>query len=287
MRSISAALAAHYASECTTIATLWKVTRTDGQVFAFTDHDRDITVSGVTYQAETGFTKSATRATLGLQVDNLEVQGVLDAASITVDDIRAGFWDYAVVEILECNWADTSMGTLSKGKGKLGRVRDGRSSFVAELRGLSQHLQQPIGRLYMPACDADLGDSRCGVDLNGSPGLTVTGTVTSVSSKRVFTDSGRAEASGYFDGGKITWLTGNNAGLSMEVKTYMLGGSPDLSTIALQLPMPFTIQAGDTYSMHAGCDKTFATCGSKFSNTVNFQGFPHLPGLDRLVSGGL
>ncbi|MDZ4255239.1 MAG: phage BR0599 family protein, partial [Sulfuritalea sp.] len=204
-------------------------------------------------------------------------------SSITVDDIRAGLWDYATVEVSLVNWADVSMGTLALTKGKLGRIQDGRASFVAELRGLSQHLQQPIGRLYMPACDADLGDSRCGVDLNGSPGLTVTGTITSVASKRSFADTGRGEADGYFDGGKITWLTGNNADLAMEVKTFLNSGG----AFTLQLPMPFTVQVGDTYSVHAGCDKTFATCGSKFSNAVNYQGFPHLPGLDRLVSGGL
>lgn len=280
MRTVSAALAAHLAGTGLTVATLWKVTRADAHVFGFTDHDQDVTVSGVTYEAATGYTRSAVRATLGLAVDNLEVQGVLDSSSLTVDDICAGIWDYATVEVMLVNWADTSMGTMTLTKGKLGRIQAGRSSFTAELRGLSQHLAQPIGRLYMPACDADLGDSRCGVTLAT---YTVTGTITGVTSKRAFADTSRAEADGYFDGGKITWLTGNNAGLSTEVKTYALAGG----ALTLQLPMPFSVQVGDTYSMSAGCDKTAATCTAKFSNMVNFQGFPHLPGLDRLLSGGL
>jgi uncharacterized phage protein (TIGR02218 family) len=130
----------------------------------------------------------------------------------------------------------------------------------------------------MPACDADLGDARCGVTLAS---FTVTGTITGVTSKRAFADSGRAEADGYFDGGLITWTTGNNAGLAMEVKTFLNAGG----AIALQLPMPFTVQVGDEYSMSAGCDKAQATCIATFANGVNFQGFPHLPGLHRLVSG--
>jgi uncharacterized phage protein (TIGR02218 family) len=280
MRTISAGLEAHIAGEVTTLATLWKVTRVDGTVYGFTDHDQDLTLSGVTYQSETGYTKSAVRASLGLAVDNMEVQGVLDAAAITVDDIRAGKWDYATVEVMLANWADLTMGTLKLTKGRLGRIQDGRSSFTAELRGLSQHLAQPIGRLYMPACDADLGDTRCGVTLAS---FTVTGTITGVTSKRAFADTGRAEADGYFDGGKITWTGGANSGLSMEVKTFLNAGG----ALTLQLPMTYTVQAGDTYSLSAGCNKTFAICGSKFSNAVNYQGFPHMPGIDRLLSGGL
>jgi len=280
VRTLSAGLEAHVALATTTLATLWKVTRTDSQVFGFTDHDQDITVSSVTYLAASGYTRSAVRATLGFAADNLEVQGALDSDVIAAPDIRAGLWDYAVVEMMQVNWADTSQGVLYLGKGKLGEIRSGRSHFSAELMGLSKHLEQPVGRLYLPSCDADLGDTRCGVTLGS---YTVTGTVTGVTSKRIFADSGRAEADGYFDGGRITWTAGGNSGLKMEVKTYALSGG----ALTLQLPMAFTIQAGDTYSLTAGCDKTFATCGSKFSNAVNFQGFPHLPGSNRLVSGGL
>lgn len=281
MRTISVALASHLAGEVLTIATLWKVTRVDGTVFGFTDHDQDLTVSGTTYDAETGYTRSAVRASLGLQVDNLEVQGVLDASSITADDLRAGIWDYATVEVFLCNWADLTQGTLQLGKGRIGQVKSGRNTFTVELRGLSQHLQQTVGRLYMPTCDADLGDSRCGVVF--SPDTGVPGTVTGVTSRRVFTASGLgALADGYFDYGKLTWTAGNNNNQSMEVKTYLNSGG----AITLQLQMGKDIQVGDTFGIFAGCDKTFSTCGTKFSNAVNFQGFPHLPGMRRLVSGG-
>jgi uncharacterized phage protein (TIGR02218 family) len=47
---------------------------------------------------------------------------------------------------------------------------------------------------------------------------------------------------------------------------------------------------GDIFSVEAGCDKTFATCKAKFSNALNFRGFPHLPGNDvaysYVVDGG-
>lgn len=280
MRTISAGLAAHLALETTTLATLWKVTRTDSAVYGFTDHDQDLVVSGVTYAAATGYTRSAVRATLGLAPDNLELAGAFASSAIAVADVRAGLWDYAVVEMFLCNWADLTQGVLRLSKGKLGQVKNGRSGFVTELLGLSHHLTQPIGRLYTVACDADLGDTRCGVNL--AP-FTVTGTISGVTSRRAFADSGRAEADGYFDFGKLTWLTGANAGLSMEVKTYLLAGG----AFTLQLPMPYTVAIGDTYRAIKGCDKTALVCAGTFSNLVNFRGFPTVPGPRRVISGGL
>jgi hypothetical protein len=86
--------------------------------------------------------------------------------------------------------------------------------------------------------------------------------------------------SGYFDGGVMTWTSGANNGLSGEVASYTVG------QIVLALPMPYAIAAGDTYSLIAGCDKTFPTCRDRFSNVLNFRGEPYLGGMDKLVQIG-
>ena len=44
------------------------------------------------------------------------------------------------------------------------------------------------------------------------------------------------------------------------------------------------IAVGDAFTVTAGCDKLFATCQSRFSNSANFRGFPHIPGNDFVVS---
>lgn len=285
MKTLTAGLAAHVALETTTMASCWKVTRaTDGQVLGFTSHDEDLVVSGVTYTAATGYKATAIQTTAQFAVDNLDIEGVLDSAGLLDVDLAAGLWDFSTVEIFEVNWADLTQGTLKQRKGWLGEVRTGRVGFVAELRGVMQKLQQSLGRLYGSGCDADLGDARCKVVLGGSPSLyTVSGAVTSVTSNRVFADSSRTEANGWFDQGKITWTSGENDDLSMEVKSYLLAGG----AISLVLPMGYTVTIGDAYTMTAGCDKTFATCVSKFGNSVNFRGFPSVPGVKRLISGGM
>jgi uncharacterized phage protein (TIGR02218 family) len=102
----------------------------------------------------------------------------------------------------------------------------------------------------------------------------VTGAVTSVSeARRVFRDTSRTEATGYFTGGLLTWTSGSNKDATMEVK-YHDGG---IDEIQLVLPMSFNILVGDQYSVYAGCDKALTTCRDKFSNLVNFRGEPHVP----------
>lgn len=278
MKALSAGLLAHLQAETTTLSTCWKATLSNGKVYGFTDHTSDLVISGVTYQASTGYTPTDVQTSSALNVDNLEVEGLLNSPGITEADIQAGLWDYADIEIFQVNYLDLSQGTLKLRKGRIGEVRTGRSSFVAELRGLTQAYSRTIGELYSVTCRADLGDARCLVNL--AP-FTVIGTVTGVTSKRVFADTARAEAAAYFDYGKLTFTGGANNGLSMEVKTYTPG------SVELAVSLPYAIQVGDTYSMHAGCAKRFTEdCKTKFNNVVNYRGEPHIPGIDKLLKPG-
>jgi len=276
MKTVSANLKAHLQGEVLTVCTLWKITRADAQVFGFTDHSRDITYLGQVYSASSGYVPSSIKTTATLSVDNLDLKSVLSSASITEVDVRAGLWDFATVEIMVVNYKALADGHMMLRKGWTGNVRTGRSAFVAELRGMMQALQQTAGRIYSAACDVALGSTKCGITLAS---FTVTGTVTSSGGTTSFTDTSRGEADRYFEGGLVTWTAGDNDGYSMEVKSFASG------VFALQQPMPNAIAIGDTYSVSAGCDKSLDTCVDKFSNAVNFRGFPHLPGKDRLVSG--
>lgn len=276
MKATPAALKTHSAGETTTLCFMWKITRKDTTVFTFTDNSRDVVYDGLTYLAWTGFTASNIATSSKLSVDNLEVNSVLNSSTITDVDLIAGLWDYATVEIFRVNYLDLTMGIEWMRKGKIGEVKTGRTAFIAELRGLIQHYQQNIGRIINAACDADLGDTRCGVNLAT---YTVTGTVTGVTSRSLFADTSRAEASAYFTGGLLTWTGGLNDTYQKEVKVYTVG------SIELVESMPNAVQVGDTYSVYAGCDKLHTTCGTKFSNIANFRGFPFVPGQDRLISG--
>jgi uncharacterized phage protein (TIGR02218 family) len=166
MKSISSALAAHLASEVTTLATCWRVTRKDGQQFFFTDHDRNLAFDGNLYLASSGYSRSAIANDAGMAVDNLDVEGVLDHEQISEHDLRAGLFDHAEVHVFLVNWADLAQGKLRLRRGWFGEVHlTDQGLFRTELRGLTQALSVRIGELYSPECRADLGDHRCRVPI--------------------------------------------------------------------------------------------------------------------------
>ena len=83
--------------------------------------------------------------------------------------------------------------------------------------------------------------------------------------------------SGWFAFGQLTWLTGENAGLAVELSASRSDRDDRLN---LWKAMPITPSIGDTFSVTAGCDKSFETCRCKFNNHLRFRGFPHMPGTD-------
>ena len=165
-KTVSASLDSHLDEEVTTLATLWRITRTDGQEFFFTDHDADIVFGGNTYKADSGYKRTAIQNDSSLSVDNLDVEGVFDNSAITEQDLRAGLFDYAQVRISIVNWDDLTQGEIKMRNGRLGEVLiTVQDIFRAELRGMSQQFSRRIGKLYQPECRADLGDSECNVPI--------------------------------------------------------------------------------------------------------------------------
>ncbi len=275
MKTLSPALQIHLSQELSTLATLVKITRKDSVVLGFTTTDKDVVVSGVTYKADGAFQASAIQARAELSTDNLDIIGLLDSASISDADLRAGLYDHARIDVYACNWADVTQGVMQLRRGWLGEIKLVGGKYQAELRGLHDLLQRPFGKIYSPECRHTLGDASCKINLAA---YTVSGSASSVTDFARFTDATRSEADNIFNYGLLTWVTGANTGLSMEVKSFIA------KQFTLWLPMPNAIAAGDTYSVYKGCDKRFATCQSVFNNAANFGGFPYLPGVDRILN---
>ena len=275
MKALPTALAAHYASGTTTLADLLKITRKDGQVFAFTSASTDVTISGQLYTSAQGLDISSLEVTAGLAVDNLELTTLDDGSIFSRVEVLAGVWRNADFIISRYNWANPADGVEVRMVGTVGEVHLKRGSITAELRGLQQYLQQPIGSVTSKTCRARLGDSLCRVALAG---YTVTGNVTASSSQQVFTDSTKAQAADYFAEGVVTFTSGVNVGLSQKVKTFTGG------VFTLALPMLQAIAVGTTFTVVAGCRKRLEDCSGKFGNVLNFQGEPHLPGVDQITA---
>ncbi len=166
MKYATPAMKDHIASQVTSICTCWKVTRLDGKVFGFTDHDVDLSIEGLLYNASSGFFRSAITNTATTAADNLEVKGFLDDEQITEEELRNGAFDFATVEIFAVNWMDLSQGKVKLRYGIFGETTlTPIGLFTVELRGLTQLFSQTVGEIFTAACRADLGDSRCKIQL--------------------------------------------------------------------------------------------------------------------------
>jgi uncharacterized phage protein (TIGR02218 family) len=275
MKTISPGLSAHLQQELSTTAVLIKITRRDSTVMGFTSFDRDLVVSGVTYKADNAFAASELESRQALSTDNLSIAGMISSGAVTEEDILSGKYDHARVDVYLCNWADLSQGVMQLRRGWLGEVTVRGGQFQAELRGLHDLMQRPVGDRFTPSCRHDLGNAHCGVDLVP---LTVIGTATSVVDAANFTDSTRSEPNGHFDGGLLTFTSGANAGFAAEIRVYAA------KSFSLWLSAPFPVVLGAGYSAIPGCDKRLSTCKNRYDKGVNFGGFPHLPGIDRILN---
>jgi uncharacterized phage protein (TIGR02218 family) len=284
MKTIPAGLLAVQQSRAATVAYALKITRTDAQVYAYTTHTQDVTLSGTTYNASQGLDVSGIVNSAGLGVSSLELTTLDDGTLFNRAEVLSGVWQSAAFVVQRYNWANPADGIEVLLAGVIGQTKLLRGTVVAELRDLRQYLQQPIGIVTSKTCRARFADHPTP---NGNARCTLSAaawsdarTVTAVSSLRGFTAAtGTARAADWYADGIVTWLTGANAGMRAKIKTSTSG-----AVIALLTDMPHPIQVGDTLSALAGCGKRLSEdCYTRFNNVLNFQGEPHAPALDDLT----
>ncbi len=281
MKTLPPLLNAHIQSGTTTLCWCWRLTRRDGGQLGFTDHDRPLTFDGTAFEAASGFTASEMKDQLGFGVDNVEVTGAISSDRLDEADLRAGIYDDAKIEIFRVNWQDVEQRVLMR-TGTLGEVSRAGKAFSAEVRGLSHYLQQPKGRLFQYACDADLGDHRCTVNL-AQAAFKASASVLEVYSDRSFSVTGLAAfESDWFTRGLVVFTSGSALNQAIEVKSHRKSG--ELVTLELWQAIRQPVMPAQTFTITAGCDKALETCRAKFSNTGNFRGFPHMPGNDFVMA---
>lgn len=281
MRNVPAGLAAYLAGGATTLCNCWRITRKDGLVLGFTNHDENLIFEDTLFRAGTGFEGTEVETRFGLAATGSELHGALSDESISENDLTCGKYDAARVELFLVDWSNVENRILQR-SGDIGEIRREGAAFAVEIRGLAHQLDQENGRIFAGPCDADLGDARCRIDL-GDPSYRAEGEVAAAQGSALFSVSGLDEfEADWFTRGKFVWTSGANEGHAVEVKSHR--NEDDAATISLWQTPPNPVSAGDSFVVTAGCDKRFQTCRGKFANALNFRGFPHLPGNDFVAS---
>ena len=267
-------------SEQTAIAWCWLIEPKQGAALGFTSFDVMFSIYGTQYQPFTGFTPTADSNSEGLENNNSQdLEGLFTSDQISAQDIMSGKLDDARVTCfqvdvtnLPLNLTDTPTKFLPVYQRYIKSFTANEIGFKIGLRDDDWLLEADIGKVTSKFCDYDLGEPRCGVDLTP---YTFTQNITAITSRYQFTLSG-SFTEGQFNRGKITFITGNNAGVTRDVATNDSGNQ-----VTLWQPMPYSISVGDEVSMVQGCGKTLYDCITRYDNAIKFDGEPHIPSSDR------
>ena len=286
MLQLSSTLNTALAGAVLSLSRCYLITRSDGVQLGFTDHDENIVIGLITYQARSGFDATNLSTNTNLSTDNMELNSVLDSALISERELATGKYDLARLDIFDVDWENLPATLILTPpfnfiprviNATLGRVEMSDRDYKVEATGRTFKLQQKIGSLTSPSCPHDLGNSQCGVNLAT---YTTSHTVTSVTSRSKFI-ANNSQAEGVLYGGVITFTSGLNNGYKDTISANQSNGS-----ILLFEQAPFNVVIGDTFTAVKGCDKSRGTCQAKFNNIINFGGFPDVPGANVYVTGG-
>lgn len=124
-----------------------------------------------------------------------------------------------------------------------------------------------LRRSFGSTCDHDLysqGSNRCQV-LRAS--FTIGATIEAIVGDTLKSAAFATKPDGWWVGGDVIVATGDDARM-------VIAHTGDTITLLSAFE---GLSVGDALAISAGCDHSFATCGSKFSNTVNFGGWPFVP----------
>lgn len=256
-----------------TFAKAWRIKNQASQEICITEHDEDIIINGKIY-------KSMANEIGAIDINsNLETNrglfiGVFDDGFINSQSIAAGLWNDAEFEIILFDWVNPQNYRIIWG-GIIGNIKLKQHGYEFELLGYEAKLNQNIGRKFSQKCCANLGDENCAISQNS--GFKQSGSINFINNKNNLSlyfeiDFSHSE----FKNGEIFFISG--ALKSLKYKINSIDKNGNIYEVALIDNLILMPQIGDLIEIIKPCDKDFETCKTKFQNSHNFYGFPHLPG---------
>lgn len=291
MKPASSALRSLLASRQFFAADLYTFTLSSGGALRYCGGDRDIAAGGNLFTSQgpridRKDNKAKCHWRIGVAVDTLVFEAMPQPGDLVngqpfLAACVDGAFDGAELQLeraFMASYGDASAGTVILFAGRVAEIDVGRAIATFTINSHLELLNLQLPRnLWQPGCVNSLGDASCGVDLAS---FAVAGVAAAGSSASAVAAS-LAQATGYFDQGKIAFSSGANAGLARSVKSW-IAGSP--GSIALLAPFPSAPAAGDAFTIYPGCDKTLGPNGcTKFSNTARFKGYPYVPSPETAV----
>lgn len=261
------------------------ITRTDGEVARFTNHDRTVTFLGTQFVPVTFAGMSAERREAALRSGNQELYGVIDGNYVLLPDLLGDLYRGAEVAHVVTDWSRPWL-WVARHRKRIRNVNWTGTQWVATLESQAQIMTRPaggrFGGVWAPPCPYKLGGPGCGRDI--SAWEIPTATVQTVVDSRMVVRFSVASWPGtwvddeYRDG-EVEWLTGDNAGVVSPIVRYV----HSTREVELLLPTKFRIQVGDTAIGRVGCNGLATTCKDKFDWLDNHGGDALQPSAAKIV----
>lgn len=277
MISVPSPLAAHLAGGGPFIlADLYQITLASGTIVRWTSFDQDVSWAVYAWSADCPvLTRGTTRVVIGVEVDTLDVT-IAPRPADTIAGLpllaaaRAGAFDGALLKLYRAFMAQdgSAIGAVMRFSGRFADVDMGRTALAVRVNSNAEALAVQLPRnTYSPTCLRTLYTPGCDVS---KAAFTVTSSAGSGSTASQILCS-LSGAANWWDMGGLQFTSGALNGTRRTIKSYA-GGA-----VSLFAPLPAVPAVGDTFAVYPGCDKTLATCISKFNNKAKFRGCPFIP----------
>jgi uncharacterized phage protein (TIGR02218 family) len=282
MRSAASGIMTLLERDETNYTFICRITKVNGDIIRLSSCVGDVVIDAETFLGNPGFNLSSITSAAFGQPPTVDMEiPVSTTGPITPDDVIYGAMDHASIDIYMVDYLQPEQGTLNLFRGRISQseiTNAGAASF--QMEGFAADLLELVVETYGTTCPASLGDARCQKDLTA---YTFSATVATVTSRLQFTLTITAPSAvdGYFANGALQFTSGENDGYAFDIRNW----TQATSRVDLWLPTVKEVAPGDTLSIVAGCDKQAETCRVKFSNIINFQGFPFLPTKSQLECG--
>lgn len=262
MKTPSSAYIANEESNQRKPAELYHFWRDGGEDWYYTDGDASVDFGGNTYTPAT-LSRGNARYNSTLEAQMLQIQASY------LEDVTVDFLSINPVEILwvvvgkihrDQSPLEVSVVFIGQIKTVLFKGKEASISCVGFEHFLKKTI--PIWR-YQVNCNHRVFDTKCA--LTKASYLTQTAITLSVTGLVLNSADFALETDGYFIGGEV--IFGN------ESRTIIAHVGEDITLMYKFL----TLVSTDTVDAYPGCDGRPETCRDKYSNILNFLGFPFIP----------
>jgi len=138
--------------DLTSSAYAWRLEREDGVAIGFVSHNQDVVIDNFRFRAAPGMVPSTIALSDSLEIDSVEIEGVMTDAAIAESDLIAGRWNGAKLSILLINWEYPDQQALHLISGEFGDIVRSGDAFRVEMLGRTSFLDSAIAPLTSPTC---------------------------------------------------------------------------------------------------------------------------------------